>query len=164
MFAGPSNGHVWGLEVAIDDETASDHRKGIWWNSNGGGMNDPDGWSEVTPSHQADHRGDKDDGSDENDKDDGSDENDKDDGSDENDEDDDDENDEDDDGENDEDDDDENDEDRRPFGPFDHAVFFESGFGAACGRDGRGTRLPRRPSTWSAARQSRRALLRGWNL
>ena len=85
MFAGPSNGDVWGLEVAIDDKTASDHRKGFWWNSNAGGMNDPDGWSEVTFSHQEDDRGDKDDENDEDDED--ADENDED--ADENDEDDD---------------------------------------------------------------------------
>lgn len=43
----PTNGSLWGFDIALNDKDASGTNEGIWSNTTGGGFNDPDGWGDI---------------------------------------------------------------------------------------------------------------------
>ncbi|MCD6497082.1 MAG: right-handed parallel beta-helix repeat-containing protein [Deltaproteobacteria bacterium] len=51
-IAVPSNGDVWGMDMALDDKDASGVSQTAWNNSDKGSINDPDGWGRMTFSNE----------------------------------------------------------------------------------------------------------------
>ncbi len=46
-LAPPTPGDVWGLDISLNDRFNDEYRQDFWWNSNGEGSNDPDGWGDM---------------------------------------------------------------------------------------------------------------------
>jgi hypothetical protein len=46
-ISSPSNGTIWGFDIKLNDKDATDKYSKAWSNSNGGSVNDPDGWGEA---------------------------------------------------------------------------------------------------------------------
>ncbi len=50
----PTTGQVWGFDLVLDDRDASSVRHTVTWsNSNGGILNDPDGWGDIEFSKES---------------------------------------------------------------------------------------------------------------